>query len=279
MHLHCHLKECVEDFSPVYAFWLFGFERLNGILGGFHTNNHDVTLQLMHRFLASSELGVHNWPSEYKNEFLPVLHKQDSFKGSLTSDTLETALESSYQNLTPSPPIRESALQYFDKESLNSSVLQILGHSNFTTLTLFQKSSALMINGFVIGSKSSRYKTSSQVMVMQSDHSASAQIPKLAVVHYYLKLDVLESKAASDLCKVKQNVCIWFAAVSFYIQHQCRVWFGSPIEVWSSTTASEIAFIPISCIKCRVAYSRRQVDFGKVLGTETVMIRLSIVTV
>uniref|UniRef100_A0A1X7VSV3 Uncharacterized protein n=1 Tax=Amphimedon queenslandica TaxID=400682 RepID=A0A1X7VSV3_AMPQE len=31
-HLHCRLKECVQDFGPAYTFWLFSFERLNGIL-------------------------------------------------------------------------------------------------------------------------------------------------------------------------------------------------------------------------------------------------------
>lgn len=27
MHLHCHIKECVLDFGPIYSFWLFSFER------------------------------------------------------------------------------------------------------------------------------------------------------------------------------------------------------------------------------------------------------------
>ena len=26
MHLHMHLKECMQDFGPVYSFWCFGFE-------------------------------------------------------------------------------------------------------------------------------------------------------------------------------------------------------------------------------------------------------------
>lgn len=33
IHLHCHLTECVKDFGPVYAFWLFAYERFNGIMG------------------------------------------------------------------------------------------------------------------------------------------------------------------------------------------------------------------------------------------------------
>ncbi|KAG1083805.1 hypothetical protein G6F42_022059 [Rhizopus arrhizus] len=30
MHLHLHLKDSIQDFGPIYAFWLYGFERLNG---------------------------------------------------------------------------------------------------------------------------------------------------------------------------------------------------------------------------------------------------------
>ena len=37
LHLYCHLKECVEDYGPVYAFWLCLNEWMNGIIGSFHT--------------------------------------------------------------------------------------------------------------------------------------------------------------------------------------------------------------------------------------------------
>ena len=46
LHLHCHLKDCLLNYGPAMAFWLFGFERLNCILGSFHTNNQAVELQL-----------------------------------------------------------------------------------------------------------------------------------------------------------------------------------------------------------------------------------------
>lgn len=35
IHLHCHLVDCILDFGPVYSFWLFSFERYNGILGSY----------------------------------------------------------------------------------------------------------------------------------------------------------------------------------------------------------------------------------------------------
>ena len=33
LHLSLHLRECLDDFGPLYAFWCFSFERMNGILG------------------------------------------------------------------------------------------------------------------------------------------------------------------------------------------------------------------------------------------------------
>ena len=57
MHLHCHLAECIREHGPVYSFWLFSFERYNGILGAIHTNNHSVEVQMMRKFIASKQLG------------------------------------------------------------------------------------------------------------------------------------------------------------------------------------------------------------------------------
>src|SRR5438874_219093 len=33
LHLSLHLQECSHDFGPLYTFWCFSFERMNGILG------------------------------------------------------------------------------------------------------------------------------------------------------------------------------------------------------------------------------------------------------
>jgi hypothetical protein len=33
LHLSLHLLECAKDFGPLYAFWCFSFERMNGVLG------------------------------------------------------------------------------------------------------------------------------------------------------------------------------------------------------------------------------------------------------
>ena len=56
MHLHLHLKDCTENYGSVYGFLLFSFECYNSLLGSFSTNNHDIEVQLMRKFLSMSSL-------------------------------------------------------------------------------------------------------------------------------------------------------------------------------------------------------------------------------
>ena len=47
LHLPCHMSESIINFGPASTFWLFTFERINGIFGKFHTNHHCIETQLM----------------------------------------------------------------------------------------------------------------------------------------------------------------------------------------------------------------------------------------
>jgi hypothetical protein len=33
IHLSLHISECCQDYGPLYAFWCYSFERMNGVLG------------------------------------------------------------------------------------------------------------------------------------------------------------------------------------------------------------------------------------------------------
>ena len=57
MHMHMHILNCILDYGPVYAFWLFSFERYNGILGSYRTNNRSIEVQLMRHFVQEMEIG------------------------------------------------------------------------------------------------------------------------------------------------------------------------------------------------------------------------------
>ena len=65
MHHHCYLCECVLDFGPIHSFCCFSFERYNGILGGFHVNNHQIEVQVMREFIERQQLGSMSLPGEF----------------------------------------------------------------------------------------------------------------------------------------------------------------------------------------------------------------------
>lgn len=67
IHLHCHLLECIEDYGSIYGFWLFSFERFNGLLGSIQNNNHNIEIQLMRAFISDDVLVnmKHALPEEY----------------------------------------------------------------------------------------------------------------------------------------------------------------------------------------------------------------------
>ena len=92
MHLHGHLTACIRDFGPVYSFWCFSFERLNGLLGSYHTNNRDISIQIANRFLDIKSYAPTNWPEEFKKEYLPLIERSHYNKGSLMQNNIETAL-------------------------------------------------------------------------------------------------------------------------------------------------------------------------------------------
>ena len=75
IHLHNHLKDCVTDYGSVYGFWLFSFERYNGMLGDTVTNNRNIEVQLMKRFslYKAVEQLKEEMPERYHETFAQFL--------------------------------------------------------------------------------------------------------------------------------------------------------------------------------------------------------------
>ena len=63
--LHGYLAACIREYGPLHSFWLFSFQRYNGLLGNQPTNNRAIEIQLMNQFLKD-------------NTHLELLHKADS---------------------------------------------------------------------------------------------------------------------------------------------------------------------------------------------------------
>lgn len=58
VHLHLHLRECIFQYWPVYAFLCFCCKHFNGLLGSYHTNMKVVEPQMMHKFLEDQHVFI-----------------------------------------------------------------------------------------------------------------------------------------------------------------------------------------------------------------------------
>lgn len=83
MHMHCYLRECIIDYGPLHGYWLYAFERYNGILGAMPNNNRSIEVQLMAKFLRESQVLSADFPEEFKDEFVPVFPKSYNMSGSV----------------------------------------------------------------------------------------------------------------------------------------------------------------------------------------------------
>ena len=58
MHMHAHLASCILDYGPIHGFWLFAFERYNGVLGSFPNNNRSIEVQLIERYIHGQKCTI-----------------------------------------------------------------------------------------------------------------------------------------------------------------------------------------------------------------------------
>ena len=266
LHLHGHLHECLKDFGPVYAFWLFAFERLNGILGSFHTNNHDISLQIMRQFIRSYEFGVHTISSEYRQEYLPLIEKCIYNKGSLKQTSLEVAvLDDSC--VSPLPPVYAYAFTPAERTCLVPVICTILGseESCITILTLSQKCNSLQVDGFLLGSVRGRHKSASLVLAYPLSDITRW---KLAKINYFAKCSYTYKNNDST----ETTSTSWVACINFFLEHEYKAWFGYPTEIWSKAEESSTCFIPLSHIKSRICYVDTAVNFGSTIGIDSVYV-------
>src|SRR5271170_7816227 len=47
LYLSLHLYKCANNYEPLYTFWCFSFERMNGILGTLPNSHRNIEQKLM----------------------------------------------------------------------------------------------------------------------------------------------------------------------------------------------------------------------------------------
>ena len=77
MHLHLHLKKTLLDFGPAHTSWCYAFERYNGLLGSYSTNNKSIEPQIMRRFCQHQAIYSEDMSCAEIQSILPHDHQQE----------------------------------------------------------------------------------------------------------------------------------------------------------------------------------------------------------
>ena len=256
MHLLAHISDCIRDHGPVYAFWLYAFERMNGVLGTFQTNNVDTSVQLMRKFLRMQDFCVGQWPDDIKNDFSFVLKdcKLDSDTGS----------ENLKQQIQALPPLVEKSFDELEIEEIRTLIRSMYPDSEINIVRLYRMSKAIVLkNSIKLAAASSPYSHSSKVFIDS----------KLVEINHFLLCTVLGTESSTDHSFSHQH---WLACCSKFTEHVCKPWYGYPTEVWGATTESDCFYSLVSSITHRVVYVKATVNFGHIIGDDAVLVVIPI---
>jgi len=174
MHMHAHLRSCIEDYGPLHSFWLYAFECYNGLLEKIPNNNRCIEPQLVQHFIQDNVALLCKLPTEFK-EFETLLPHNNlkSPVGSL-ADTLscEKECDSAVQSWEYSEDdfILSKSRSHFSFMESQLHLLKLLYSKLFLIPLLSIEMSnfcwkylSVTINGKILGSHKSRSHSSSTV--------------------------------------------------------------------------------------------------------------------
>ena len=264
MHLHLHLKECVENYGSIYGFWLFSFERYNGILGSYHTNNKTVEIQIMRKFMTSGTLAnmQYSLPAQYSDHFLPSCKAQLESKERYSETSLLPQLM-----LASCGPLRGKESVWADLTSVcfeSSYKLASLDQSELSTLLkvyltlypketegslklsmLYKKYKSLAVGGERYGSTAgSRHCPYARIIASWCGNNGIVNpgMMRPGIISYFI--------VHSVEIKGQQNIHV-FAVVDWLTSSEQDFGYGNPLSVWLAKefeNAGPAVFLPVQRI-------------------------------
>ena len=266
MHMHGHLKEVVEDFGPVYAFWLFTYERYNGILGYQPNNNRGIEPQLMQRFLKDNFAYHFEFPKEFSEDFSPLCSDNNPSVGSVGT-TLSGDDESDKVFTSAS---RRGVLDAEDIHILSSIYRKlntnISGNGmdpDVTVNSAFLRYTSIVLRGKAYSSSRSSRTGTQYVAFAQWDENLLGQPPtplpdathpdskfRPVKVRHYIRVSVLGSDNNMSYLSL--------AVVQWYKPHCNKDAIGKPAQIWCHNTFEDGAmysFIPVEFLISRCSFT------------------------
>ena len=270
MHLHLHLKECVENYGSIYGFWLFSFERYNGILGSYHTNSKTVEIQIMRKFMTSGILAnmQYNLPEDYKNFFLLNCKSQIDSKGTFEETLVKSQLmmascgplhgkESVWTDLTSIRFESSYKLASLDRDELNTlrsvyvTMYPKVTEASLALATIYKKYKSLSVGGERYGSTAgSRLCPYARIIASWCGDNGVVNLGSMrpGIVRYFM--------VHSVEIKGKQTIHA-FAVVNWLKSSEQDLGFGNPLSVWlpdNTEHGGPAVFLPVQRIHSKFLF-------------------------
>ena len=245
MHLHLHLKECVENYGSIYGFWLFSFERYNGIMGSYHTNNKTIEVQIMRKFMTSGILANmhYNLPEDYKDFFLLNCKSQIDSRGTFGETLVKSQLmmascgplrgkESVWADLTSVRFESFYKLASLDRDELSTlcsvyvTMYPKAAEASLALATIYKKFKSLSVGGERYGSTAgSRLCPYARIIASWCGDNGviNLGIMRPGIVRYFM--------VHSMEIKGKQNIHA-FEVVNWLKSSEQDLGFGNSLSVW-----------------------------------------------
>lgn len=259
MHMHCHLKSCIEDYGPSHVFWLYAFERYNGILGSMPNNNKCIETQLMRRFLEESHFFSAELPSEFSDQFQNII---SSSKNSCSLLQVEGennwTLSSPIHHLSVPDCYSRHTFSMLEKDSLFQlySKLYNTQTNNIEISSLYMKYNHASMFGKQLGSFQTRTASSSLVFVSLKQVDASQNL-RLARINNFCKHSVQIN--GHHKAHLLINVA-WFKS------HPKKDAYGKPVTIWYHDLYEDfITIVPVQFVKSRSVSLVNKLDGESVL--------------
>jgi len=265
MHLCCHLADCINDYGSVYNFWLFSFERYNGILGNYPTNKRHIAVQLMQKFVNETDCSNRQLPGRFKEEFESTftllskpcseVHQNDgdpSTEQSLTNSTTNTLGNTIFKL----PLVHKTtSLGFNDYQNLKAaySYLYQCSVTDAQMTKSIKTFKSITFYGQFFGSvKNPQSQHSAYIIASWADHSGMINERVGRRPGKVLRYMLHNFKLEDDF---KEHI---FAEVAWLKEHPEKLHYGKPLEIWSKDFVPDGSayFLPIHkifsrCIACK----------------------------
>ena len=263
MHLHSHLIQCILDFGPMHAFWLYSFERMNGALGSFHTNKRSVEMQMMRHISNTQSILTFEKPILLAGTFASSFAFENTNREAKlqTADDAQTLLQLSESRVSVSSNwctsiniefigVRHDVfMQEYYLNSLRSSVSTIVDVDPDSVTGSAFKYPNIVMCGETYGSSESRLSRSSVILASWCGVDGAINIDsgdvRPGIVRFFLTFFVPTNDGKKRLTLAFVN---WFQKV------HCRHALCTGVEVWCHKLYEPdgpASFMPVQRIKSK----------------------------